>query len=120
MRRILIADDQVGVRALLQELFRREQFAVETAVDGRQAVAKAAAFLPDIIVMDMQMPEMNGIEASEAIIAARPEQMIVLMTAHGEDVETRAASVGIRRCVCKPFDIMGFVQQIKQMLEDMK
>jgi CheY-like chemotaxis protein len=116
MTKILVADDQASVRMLLQEVFKQSGFTVETAVDGQQAIDKAAEFLPDIILMDMQMPRIDGMEASQAILSANPHQVIALMTAH-EDLEEQILALGIRQCIKKPFDVMGIVEQVRRLLD---
>lgn len=66
--RVLVVDDQKGVRRLLEELFKKEGYEVNVAVDGRDSIEKVKANTPDIVLMDMKMPNMNGLEASEEII----------------------------------------------------
>ncbi|MDD3853036.1 MAG: response regulator [Syntrophomonadaceae bacterium] len=105
--RILIVDDQKGVRRLLEELFKRESWEVFIAGDGLEAVTEVERINPDIVLMDMKMPNMNGLEASEQILSRFPDTYIVMMTAYGEmDVVKLALETGVKRCVTKPFDIM--------------
>ncbi|MGI5879667.1 MAG: response regulator [Syntrophomonadaceae bacterium] len=105
--RILIVDDQKGVRRLLEELFKRESWEVFVAADGLEAITEVERVDPDIVLMDMKMPNMNGLEASEQILSRFPDMYIVMMTAYGEmDVVKLALETGVKRCVTKPFDIM--------------
>lgn len=106
-KRILIVDDQKGVRRLLEELFKREGWEVYIACDGKEAINKVDKVLPDIILMDMKMPNMNGLEASQKILQKHKDLSILMMTAYGEmDVIKKALQAGIKRCITKPFDIM--------------
>ena len=118
MAGVLVVDDQAGVRMLLQEVFKREGYQVEVAGDGIQAIEKRTGFLPDLILMDMQMPHMNGLEAATRILKQKPEQKIILMTASGEgDIEQQAQNVGIKWCIQKPFDIFLLSQEVERIIK---
>ncbi|MBC7074592.1 MAG: response regulator [Syntrophomonadaceae bacterium] len=119
-REILIVDDQKGVRRLLEELFKRDGWTVYVASDGKEAVEKVDAFLPKIILMDMKMPNMNGLEASQKILERHGDSYILMMTAYGEmDVKKKALDVGVKKCITKPFDIMYLRELVNQaIMED--
>ncbi len=114
---ILIVDDQKGVRRLLEELFKKDNWIVHTASDGLEAVDKIEQISPHIILMDMKMPNMNGLEASQKILQNHPQLTIVMMTAYGEmDVIKKALDAGVKRCITKPFDIMNLRQVVQEMV----
>lgn len=118
-KQILIVDDQKGVRRLLEELFKKEGWDVFIAADGLEAISKVAEVFPDIILMDMKMPNMNGLEASEQIIRQYPDMQIIMMTAYGEmDVVKRALEAGVRRCITKPFDIMVLRDMVNELIKE--
>ena len=115
---ILIVDDQKGVRRLLEELFKRDNWFVHTATDVLEAIDKIETISPHIILMDMKMPNMNGLEASQKILANHPELTIIMMTAYGEmDVIKKALDAGVKKCITKPFDIMNLRQVVEQMVK---
>lgn len=119
MRSILIVDDQKGVRRLLEEVFKKDGWLVSTAVDGSEAVSMAIQLEPDIILMDMKMPNMNGLEASQKIIGINPGLSIVMMTAYGEMEVVRAAlDSGVKKCVTKPFDIIYLREMVNGMVQE--
>ncbi|WP_433508808.1 response regulator [Nonomuraea sp. CA-143628] len=93
MIRVLVADDQAlvraGVRMLLQVTGDME--VVAEAVDGAEAVRLAELHLPDVILMDLRMPRVDGLEASRRILLARPAARIVVLTTFAEDSNVYAA-----------------------------
>lgn len=119
MYSILIVDDQKGVRRLLEEIFKKDGWAVSTAVDGSEAVEMALQIQPDIILMDMKMPNMNGLEASQKIIEQNPNLSIIMMTAYGEMEVVRAAlESGVKKCITKPFDIIFLRDMVNALVEE--
>lgn len=85
--RILIVDDHMIVRQGLKLIFETETSVqvVGEAVNGREGVQLADELRPDIILMDLQMPEMDGMSAVTAILAARPDSRIIILTTYNED-----------------------------------
>jgi len=115
--KILIVDDQKGVRRLLEELFRREGWDVCCAGDGFKAIAKVQEQIPDLILMDVKMPNMNGLEATQEIMYKNPQIPIIMMTAYGEiEVVKQALDAGVKRCVSKPFDIMLLRDMVNELM----
>ena len=91
--RVLVADDhpvfREGFAALLGSIPDVE--VVGTASDGREAVEAARELAPEVVVMDVQMPELDGIEATRAVLAERPETGVVVLTMSEEDATVFAA-----------------------------
>ncbi|MFM2166905.1 MAG: hypothetical protein RIS79_1276 [Verrucomicrobiota bacterium] len=89
---VLIAEDHAIVREGLCLLLKNEGGVevIAQAEDGREAVKLAAKLQPDVIVMDIAMPHLNGIEATRQILQARPEAKVIILSAHSDDsyVET--------------------------------
>lgn len=116
--RVLVVDDQKGVRRLLEELFKKEGYEVNVAVDGRDSIEKVKANTPDIVLMDMKMPNMNGLEASEEIIKYDRNIPIIMMTAYGEiEIVQKALEVGVKKYITKPFDIIDLRNLVREVLE---
>jgi DNA-binding NarL/FixJ family response regulator len=103
-KRILIVDDNDVARNLIKEAIASHadwQICGE-ALDGKDAIQKAVSLKPDLIVMDMAMPVMDGLQASKEILKALPAVPIVLNTMHtGEQVDIAAQGMGIRKVVSK-------------------
>jgi DNA-binding NarL/FixJ family response regulator len=85
--RILLADDHAVVRDGLRALLERQSdmAVVAEAADGRECVQMAESHLPDVVLMDVAMPEMNGIEAARRIIAASPKTGVVMLSMHRDE-----------------------------------
>lgn len=115
---ILVVDDQIGVRRLVQEIFLGSPFRVITAGHGREALAVAGLDLPRVVLLDMKMPVMDGLETLRALQAMHPKLPIIMMTAvgDGERVQEALAS-GALACVHKPFDIFELRRLIEDVLE---
>ncbi|MDD4170907.1 MAG: response regulator [Syntrophomonas sp.] len=114
---ILIVDDQKGVRRLLEELFKKEGWEVRIAGDGLDAIDKVEEMVPDLILMDVKMPNMNGLEATQEIMLRNPGIPIIMMTAYGEiEVVKQALEAGVKRCISKPFDIVMLRDMVDKLM----
>jgi len=102
--RILIADDHELVRrGLVAELTQIPGWnVIAEAANGREAVALAAKFKPDVIVLDLTMPDLNGLEATRQILAAEPSARVLVLTAHeSEQLVREVLSAGAQGYVLK-------------------
>ncbi len=102
--RILVADDHGVVRkGICLQLQQHEHFqVVGEAGDGREAVQLAETLKPDIIVMDIAMPNLNGIDATEQIVKNRPQVGVILLSMHSDDSYlSRALNAGARGYLVK-------------------
>jgi DNA-binding NtrC family response regulator len=104
--RILIVDDEVNARTALAELLRDEGYAVETAADGFKALPKLEEFSPDLVLTDLKMPGMDGIELMRKTTARDPDCVCVVMTAFGAvDTAVQAMREGAADYVTKPVNL---------------
>ncbi|HEY8628281.1 MAG TPA: response regulator [Gaiellaceae bacterium] len=102
--RVLIAEDETIIRLDLRELLERSGFEVcAEARDGEEAVALARSERPDVAIMDVKMPKLDGIEAARRILDERPIP-IVMLTAYGQqELVARAVDAGVFGYLVKPF-----------------
>ena len=102
--RILIAEDETIIRLDLRELLERAGFEVcAEARDGEEAVALARTELPDLALLDVKMPRLDGIEAAQRILDERPIPIVMVTAYDEEELVLRAVEAGVFGYLVKPF-----------------
>jgi two-component system response regulator DesR len=115
---VLIADDEALLRGALAALLDLEDGIriVAQAENGLDAVALASTHQPDVVLLDLEMPELDGLDAASRILEARPEQSIILLTRHGRPgVLRRALRVGVRGFLDKSVEPERLAQVIGEV-----
>lgn len=119
MPRILIVDDEPNIVLALEILMKREGYEIRTVGDGERAVEAAEAFRPDLILLDVMMPRMDGFEVCQRIRAdaSLKDISIVMLTAKGREVEReKGLALGADLYITKPFSTREVVRKVKEML----
>ena len=116
--KILVVDDSDDTREMMAKLLELESFTVVTAEDGSAGLNLADAELPDLIITDINMPNMNGIEMirrlrEQPVFASIP---IMAITAYGNGVAKEALEAGADRAATKPVQFNALVVQIRELL----
>lgn len=115
MPSVLIVDDQRGMCESLQMLLRMEGFDAEFTTDAREAIARVARSQPDVIITDMRMPEVNGIELLQAVKTNSPATEVIIMTAHATvDSAVNAMKLGAFDYIMKPFKNEAILTKIRR------
>ncbi len=114
--RVLVVEDAVEFRQLVASLLAKENFNVEVAQDGEQAVERARAFAPDVIVLDLMLPGIDGIEACQQIRTFTDAYVIMLTAKSAEVDKLIGLSVGADDYMTKPFSGRELVARIRTML----
>lgn len=104
MRRILVVDDEENLRLVLRTLLKRQGYEVETAASGEEALGLVDTFGPDVILTDVRMPKMGGLDLLSTLQAKGNEATVIVMSAYGSiDVALEAIKAGAYDYVQKPF-----------------
>ena len=115
--KVLIVDDQYGIRILLNEVLQKEGYDTYQAANGLQALEVVQENVPDIILLDMKIPGMDGIEILKRVKALYPDMKVIIMTAYGElDMIQEAMDLGAITHFAKPFDIVDIREAVKKYL----
>jgi two-component system chemotaxis response regulator CheY len=118
MARVLIVDDAVYFRVKMKQMIERlGHEVVGEASDGMKAAAMYSQLLPDIVTMDISMPNTNGIESVEMIIDRHPRAKIVMVSALGQkNLVLEAMQKGAKHFIVKPFQIEVLGKVLSQVL----
>ncbi|MGV8844913.1 ANTAR domain-containing response regulator [Tessaracoccus sp.] len=112
--RVLVAEDEALIRLDLVELLTDEGFEViGQAADGEEAIKLARELRPDLVIMDVKMPKMDGITAAEAIAGERIAPIVMLTAFSQRDLVERARDAGAMAYVVKPFDASDVIPAIE-------
>ncbi|ASS89534.1 MULTISPECIES: response regulator [Aeribacillus] len=115
--KILIVDDQYGIRILLNEVFNKEGYQTFQAANGFQALEIAENHSPDLVLLDMKIPGMDGIEILKTLKKVNPDIRVIIMTAYGElDMIQEAKDLGALTHFAKPFDIDELRDTVRKYL----
>ena len=114
---ILIVDDSPTQLRQMQMVLEKDGFSVETAVDGKAAFEAIQANAPRMVVTDLQMPEMNGLELTAAITESMPSIPVILTTSEGsEDIAAKALRAGASSYVPKRDLVSSLIPVVRQVL----
>ncbi len=117
MPTILIVDDAMFMRALCGRLLEENGYRVIQAQNGMEAIAKYREHRPDAVLLDITMPEMDGVEALKEIKAIDPSAKVAMVTAVGQQAMVMSAlKAGAMEFVMKPFDADKVLSAVQKML----
>lgn len=118
-KKVLIADDEQNIVISLEFLLRREGFEVFVASDGEEALLRLRAEKPDLVLLDVMMPKMNGFDVCQAI-RADPDLAdirVLMLTAKGREAEvSKGLGLGADAYMTKPFSTKELVAQVRALL----
>ena len=103
---ILVVDDDPGIRTLLIDVLVEGGYAADSAVDGVAAIKRFVEHRPDLILLDIEMPRLRGVETLVVIRELSPETRIIMISGKAEESEARRAlALGAFDYITKPFDL---------------
>lgn len=116
---VLVIDDQPGIRRLLLEVLTEAGYEVMTAANGYEGLQRTKEQKPSLILMDMKMPGMDGLETLKEINKLGQSNKVIMMTAYGElDMVKEAQEIGAFAYITKPFDINELCELIAKHLSE--
>jgi DNA-binding response OmpR family regulator len=117
--RVLIVDDEKPLSTLLAQAFTQEGYLVESALDGIECMNKMAGFGPDVVIMDIMMPKLDGVDTTRLIRRNRqyaPTIIVALSARSDEETRQRMKEAGANLFMRKPFVIAKLVARVARML----
>jgi DNA-binding response OmpR family regulator len=116
-KKILVVDDEPEVRTLMEHFLTARGYEVRIAENGRVGLQALDTFMPDVVLLDMHMPEMDGLETLKHLVARAPSLPVIMVTVN-DDVATtsRLLEAGAADYVPKPFNLDGLEQAINIQL----
>lgn len=121
MHRILIVDDEPNIVLALELLMKKEGYEVQSAADGERAVLAAREFHPDLILLDIMLPAMDGYAVCQSIRsdALLKDVSIIMLTAKGREVEKeKGLALGADHYITKPFSTRQVVMKVREILAE--
>ncbi|MCG8652334.1 MAG: response regulator [Pirellulales bacterium] len=116
--RVLIVDDDEAVRRSLARVIQIKGYLVETASDGQSAIEMARCFQPDLLIMDIRMPGIDGVDAFEQIRIHDPNVAAIFMTAYSSSARmSRAEDLGAHCVLVKPLDVEALDQLVQSAVQ---
>jgi two-component system alkaline phosphatase synthesis response regulator PhoP len=117
MTRILIVEDEPNMVSGLRDNFEYEGYEVITASDGSEGLERALSDSPDLVVLDVMMPKMSGLDVCKQLKAKRPSIPVIMLTARGQEVDKVVGlELGADDYVTKPFSIRELMARVKAVL----
>jgi CheY-like chemotaxis protein len=121
--KVLVVDDEEAIVQTVQDRLEMKGYTVVTACNGKECLEKAIQHKPDVILLDVVMPVMNGLETLEAL-RKQPEvkdSIVIMVTARSQSQDiARAKNSGIAGYIVKPFDLNTLLEKIESVVEDRK
>ena len=118
MAKILVIDDEQGIRHLLDTLLRRKGYEVVLADGGRKGLELFCRDRPDVVVLDLKMPEMDGLAVLRQIHSLDPKKPVIILTGAGTpEVEQQVRALGVSEFVEKEFSLHRLGDALKRLLK---
>jgi two-component system, chemotaxis family, chemotaxis protein CheY len=118
MAKILVIDDEQNIRDLLDTLLRRKGYDVVVAESGQKGLDLYRRERPDVLVLDLKMPEMDGVTVLQQVRGLNPGQPVIVLTGAGTpEMEQRVRALGVSEFVAKEFSLHRLGDALKRLLK---
>ncbi len=115
-RRVLVVDDEPEVTLALQVYFLGKGYEMMTALDGLEAMRLLRQYLVDLVLLDMKMPGVNGVEVLKFVRAQSPSTRVIVVTAYDVQYQELVEQIGVEGFLMKPFGIQALTQKVEEVL----
>ncbi len=118
-KKVLVIDDEKVIRDLAEEIIGMFGYVCETAVDGNDGLKKVEEFQPDLVICDLYMPGISGIQVLETVKRNNPQTIVLLSTGMelDDDEQTKLDNLGAAGLIRKPFTINWFQEKLQKLLQ---
>ena len=117
--KVLLVDDEEDFVTTLSDRIREYRFQSDTALSGEQAIELVANQVPDVMVLDLKMPRLDGLEELRQVKKKHPDIQVIILTGHGSFQDRLAAmSLGVFAFLEKPLDIDDLIRSIKAAYQE--
>jgi len=118
-KRILVADDDPSILRLVTEILKRANYEVDTAANGREALAKIERTRYDVVMLDLMMPGVSGFDVLARLPVRRPQpRFVVIMSAAPADVIANAVSLNVFAALRKPFELGEIITTVRACIAE--
>lgn len=120
MRRLLIADDESGIRSLVRMTLERDSYQILEASDGEEAIALAREFHPEVVLLDVMMPGLSGFDVCRALKGdpTTAEATVVLLTAKAQESDrAEGIAAGADDYFTKPFSPIALLRKVDEVYQ---
>jgi two-component system, OmpR family, alkaline phosphatase synthesis response regulator PhoP len=115
--RILIIEDDPAIQLAVKDELAFEGFEVDSAVDGPEGIERALVFRPDVLLLDLRLPGLNGFEVCRRLRAEMPQLSIIILSVRGDEADrVRGLEIGADDYLTKPFSLRELIARIKAAL----
>ena len=118
-KKIMVVDDEDSIRQSLSDVLKDEGFKVISARDGHEALKLLDSIPPDLVLLDIWMPGMDGTEVLKRIKTARPDLQVIMISGHGNiEAAVKAIKLGAYDYIEKPLSLEGVLLTVKRALKE--
>ncbi len=114
MTRILVVDDDCGICELYREIF--SNFEVISACSGREGLELYRKYVPDLVIVDIKMPDMSGEEVAKEIFKLNPRAVVIVVTAYYQEFKSKMLGLGAKEVLGKPFNLKRLQECVAKYL----
>ena len=119
MAKILIVDDEPGILEFLRNMFQADGYEAVIALNGEAAIEAVKNGTVDLVITDLRMPEMDGMELLRELKKLKPSMPVIMLTAYASDeTALEAKKLGVFTYISKPFNVTGLLGIVKRALCD--